>query len=235
VSWSGSDWRDSSIVVEWSETAMTVQITRLELTPVELRREAARTKDADAARRMLAIALLLDGHSRELAARQSGMECQTLRDWVHRYNAEGLAGLFDRPHGGGTPRRLTAMQENEVADWVRAGPELEMDGVVRWRRHDLGRKIARVFGVHLHERSVGKLLPRLGFRHLSVRPRHPQAEPAAQEAHKKRMARPVRKRFLQPESEQSASTYPAYGHSPGQDGDPRASVLINFTASSAFF
>jgi transposase len=185
VSWSGSDWRDSSIAVEWSETAMTVQITQLELTPVELRQEAARTRDADAARRMLAIALLLDGHSRELAARQSGMERQTLRDWVHRYNAEGLAGLFDRPHGGGAPRRLTAMQENEVADWVRAGPELETDGVVRWRRGDLGRKIARVFGVHLHERSVGKLLHRLGFRHLSVRPRHPQAEPAAQEAHKK--------------------------------------------------
>ncbi len=80
---------------------MTVQITRLELTPVELRREAARTKDADAARRMLAMALLLDGQSRELAARQSGMERQTLRDWVHRYNAEGLAGLSDRPHGGG--------------------------------------------------------------------------------------------------------------------------------------
>jgi transposase len=77
------------------------------------------------------------------------------------------------------------MQESEVAGWVRAGPELETEGVVRWRRSDLGRKIAQTFGMHLHERSVGKLLHRLGFRHLSVRPRHPQAEPAAQEAHKK--------------------------------------------------
>jgi transposase-like protein len=64
---------------------MTVKITRLELTPSDLRREAARTKDADAARRMLAIALLLEGHGREQAARQSGMDRQTLRDWVHRY------------------------------------------------------------------------------------------------------------------------------------------------------
>ena len=164
---------------------MTVKITRLERRPVELRREAARTKDADAARRMLAIALLLDGHSRELAARQSGMDRQTLRDWVHRYNGEGIAGLFDRPRGGGAPRRLTAMQENEVAGWVHAGPDIETDGVVRWRRSDLGRKIAQTFGVHLHERSVGKLLHRLGFRHLSVRPRHPQADPSVQEAHKK--------------------------------------------------
>ena len=167
---------------------MTVQITQLELTPVELRREAARTRDADAARRMLAIALLLDGHSRELAARQSGMERQTLRDWVHRYNAEGIVGLFDRPHGGGAARKLTAAQERELAAWVRSGPDRETDGVVRWRRGDLSRKIARMFGVHLHERSVGKLLHRLGFRHLSVRPRHPQADSSAQQADKKYFA-----------------------------------------------
>jgi transposase len=164
---------------------MTVKITRLELTPLDLRRAAAGTKNADAARRMLAMALLLEGQSRELAARQSGMDRQTLRDWVHRYNAEGLAGLFDRPHGGGAARKLTAAQESELAVWVRAGPDLETEGVVRWRRGDLGRKIARAFGVHLHERSVGKLLHRLGFRHLSVRPRHPQADSSAQEADKK--------------------------------------------------
>ena len=78
---------------------MTVKITRLEPTASDLRREASRTKHAQAARRMLAIALLLEGHNRAQAARQSGMERQTLRDWAHRYNAEGIAGLFDRPHG----------------------------------------------------------------------------------------------------------------------------------------
>jgi transposase len=176
---------DSWVVVKWSKTAMTVKITRLELTASDLRREAARTKEADAARRMLAIALLLEGHGREQAARQSGMDRQTLRDWVHRYNAEGIGGLFDRRHCGGAPRKLTSAQESEVTSWVHSGPDPETDGVVRWRRSDLGRKIAQTFGVHLHERSVGKLLHRLGFRHLSVRPRHPQADSSAQEAHKK--------------------------------------------------
>ena len=164
---------------------MTVTITRLELTASDLRREASRSKDADAARRLLAIALLLEGHSREQAARQSGMERQALRDWVHRYNAEGVSGLFDRPHGGGARRKLTAAQETEIAGWVRAGPIPETDGVVRWRLGDLREKIDQTFAVHLHERSVGKLMRRLGFRRLSVRPRHPQADAAAQEAHKK--------------------------------------------------
>jgi hypothetical protein len=77
------------------------------------------------------------------------------------------------------------MQEATLPEWVRAGPDLEIDGVVRWRVIDLRQKIAREFNVELHERSVGKLLRRLRFRRLSVRPRHPQADPAAQETHKK--------------------------------------------------
>jgi transposase len=134
---------------------------------------------------MLALALVMDGESRDTAARQCGMDRQTLRDWVHRYNAMGVAGLSDRPHGGGASPKLTRVQEATLAEWVRAGPDLETDGVVRWRVIDLRQKIAREFNVELHERSVGKLLRRLRFRRLSVRPRHPEADPAAQETHKK--------------------------------------------------
>jgi transposase len=82
---------------------MTVPITRENVTAVELRREAGRTSDAGAPRRMLAIGLILEGCSRADAARQCGMDRQTLRDWVHRFNADGVAGLSDRPHAGGVP------------------------------------------------------------------------------------------------------------------------------------
>jgi len=164
---------------------MTVSITREDVSAAELRREAGGTSDARASRRMLAIGLILEGRSRADAARQCGMDRQTLRDWVHRFNAEGVAGLSDRPHAGGVRTRLSVAQQEQVADWVRAGPVLEKDGVVRWRRIDLQGKIAETFELHLHERSVGKLLRRLGFRHISVRPRHPRAETSAQEAHKK--------------------------------------------------
>ena len=89
---------------------MTVSITRSEHTAAELRREAGRTADARASRRMLALALVLDGKNRETAARQCGMDRQTLRDWVHRYNADGLPGLSDQPHGGGARSKLTEGQ-----------------------------------------------------------------------------------------------------------------------------
>lgn len=159
--------------------AAAVAITRLELDAAGLRREARRSRDPHAARRMLALALVLEGTSRTDAARAAGMDRQTLRDWVHRYNAEGLAGLHDR-HGGGTPCLLTPEQECEVMRWVDEGPDLARDGVTRWRRADLARAIKRHFGVVMAERSVGDVLRRRGMRRLVPRPRHPGHDAAAQ-------------------------------------------------------
>src|SRR6266516_4839506 len=52
----------------------------------EVRRFAQRAKDAAQARRLLAIAAVLNGASREEAAKIGGMDRQTLRDWVIRFN-----------------------------------------------------------------------------------------------------------------------------------------------------
>jgi transposase len=128
---------------------------------------------------MLAIALVLDGASRTDAARSCGMDRQTLRDWVHRYNSDGLAGLQDR-HGGGARPLLSPEQEAQVAAWVRQGPDLAEHGVTRWRRADLARAIEQRFGVVLAERSMSDVLRRLGFRRLVARPRHPEQKPEAQ-------------------------------------------------------
>jgi hypothetical protein len=70
-----------------------VSITRFDLTASELRKAAAGEKNGTVARRILALALVLDGVDRKTAAETCGMDRQTLRDWVHRYNTAGLAGL----------------------------------------------------------------------------------------------------------------------------------------------
>ena len=163
---------------------MAVEIARTDLSARELRAAASKTDDAKAARRMLALALVLEGVDRKTAAETCGMDRQTLRDWVHRYNADGLEGLPDRRSTGPSPR-LSPDQKAELAQMVREGPDVETDGVVRWRRVDLKRKIEVRFGVVMHERTVGKQLAALGFRRLSVRPRHPKSDPEAQETFKK--------------------------------------------------
>ncbi len=161
-----------------------IEITRKDLTAGDLRAGSAKTRDAKAARRMLAIALVLEGKGRKTAAETCGMDRQTLRDWVHRYHAEGLAGLKNRK-ALGRPYRLAATQKAELAALVEKGPDAEKDGVVRWRCADLKRRIAEMFGVRLHERTVGKQLKALGYVRLSVRPQHPKSDPQAQQAFKK--------------------------------------------------
>jgi len=161
-----------------------VGITRVDMTASELRAAAGRERDGSAARRMLAIALVVDGTDRKTAAETCGMERQTLRDWVHRYNAEGLRGLYDLKPPGPKPK-LTAEQRAALAALVEAGPDPACHGVVRWRRVDLRDELKRRFGVELHERSVGKVLAKLGYRRLSVRPRHPETDEDAQAAFKK--------------------------------------------------
>ena len=164
--------------------AAPIKITRDDLDAAGLRRAARRTSSVAASRRMLALALVLEGTSRTEAAQAAGMDRQTLRDWVHRYNDEGLAGLTDR-HGDVGPKRfLSPEQEAEVAAWVRRGPDLAEHGVVRWRRADLARAIEATFGVVLAERSVSNVLRRLGFRRLVARPRHPGHDAAAQASFK---------------------------------------------------
>ena len=161
-----------------------IAITNRDHSATELRHLAARSKDASVVRRLLALALLLEGKSRTAAATQNGMQRQTLRDWVHRYNAEGVAGMTSRTAPGPTAR-LSDVQMAELQALVVAGPDPEKDKVVRWRCVDLRAQIEQRYSVTVHERTVGKLLRKLGLTRLQPRPHHPKKDAAAQEAYKK--------------------------------------------------
>lgn len=157
---------------------------RTDYSAAELRKLARRSKNTGQSRRLLSLAAVLDGMNRTQAARIGGMDRQTLRDWVHRFNCEGPDGLKDR-HGGGLPPRLSREQRFELAAIVEAGPDPAVDGVVRWRRIDLQRVISERFGVQFHERYVGKILKELGFSRMSGRPVHPGQDARVIEMFKK--------------------------------------------------
>jgi len=157
---------------------------RMDFSTRELRRLAKGSKDANQSRRLLSLAAIVDGMNRADAARIGGMDRQTLRDWVHRFNKAGPEGLRDAWASGPAPR-LSLSQRTELAAIVEAGPDREADRVVRWRRIDLKRVIHERFGVDYHERYVGTLLKQLGFSHMSARPRHPRQDAEIIEAFKK--------------------------------------------------
>ena len=163
---------------------MAVVITRTEHNAAELRGLAVKSRDATQGRRLLAIAMVMAGSSREDAARQAGMSRQTLRDWVHRYNEIGVDGLLSRRAPGPAPR-LTVAQMQEFRALVVAGPDPALHHVVRWRCVDLRDEVARRFGVTVQDRAIGKWLRKLGLTRLQPRPYHPKKDPAAEEAFKK--------------------------------------------------
>ena len=161
-----------------------IEITRIDLTATELREPAAKTQDGAVVRRLLAIALVLEDHPREAAAQPNGMDRRTLRDWVLRYNAEGVAGLSSS-RSPGRPPALSEAQIEELRSMVLEGPDLERNKVVRWRCADLQVEIASLWSVSLAERTVGELLRRLRMTRLQSRPYHPKKDAAGQETFKK--------------------------------------------------
>jgi transposase len=128
----------------------------------ELRALARRSTDVNQSRRLLSLAAVRDGMDRGSAAKIGGMDRQTLRDWVHRFNRSGPEGLIDNWTEGPKPR-LSEEQLAQFAQIVEGGPDREKDGVVRY---------------------VGKLLHKLGFSHMSARPRHPAQDERIVEAFK---------------------------------------------------
>jgi transposase len=150
----------------------------------ELRRLARRERDGRVSARLLALANALDGLPREEAARLAGMTGQTLGDWVHRYNAEGVEGLRDR-HRPGRPCALDEGQLATLKALVLRGPELERDGCVAWRARDLCGLVERRFGVRYGETGMLRPIKGLDLSWQKARPAHPETDPKAQERFKK--------------------------------------------------
>ncbi|SMC98333.1 Transposase [Fulvimarina manganoxydans] len=137
----------------------------------KLRRLARVSQSADQTRRLLSLAEIYDGGSRNDVARIGGVTLQIVRDWVLRFNARGPEGLMTGKAPGNQPK-LNDEQRKALADIVERGPITAIHGVVRWRRKDLARWIFEEFRITVDETTVGRELRAIGFAKLSARPRH---------------------------------------------------------------
>ncbi len=159
-------------------------IIRDDMGTAELRRFAQSEADRCAALRALAIAQALEGASRAEAAHLVGRERQSLRDAVVRFNAEGLAGLRNRPRPG-RPEKLSLVRQEELRAWVLAGPDPDVDGMSSYRLLDIAAHIEQRWSVSYGLSSVSRLLHRMGLSWQTTRPAHPKGDAEAQELYKK--------------------------------------------------
>jgi transposase len=143
---------------------------RAEYSSAELRRLAKKSRHGAQARRLLAIAAVLDGASRADAAKAGGMDRQTLRDWVIRFNEKGPDGLLNVPSPGATPK-LKAEHKAFIGRMVEQGPIPAVHGVVRWRACDLIALLHEEFGLSVSDDTIYRVLKELGYAHVSARPR----------------------------------------------------------------
>ena len=149
---------------------MALAITRTDLSAEDLRGQARRAQDGDQACRLVALALVLEGACRMAAARAGGMDRQTLRDWVIRYNEQGPDGLINIPSPGAPPK-LDDTQKAFLRRIVEEGPIPAIHGVVRWRACDLIMRLYEEFGLSVSDDTVYRALKDLGFSHVSARPK----------------------------------------------------------------
>ena len=134
---------------------------------------------------MLAIANALEGMSRAQAAKAAGIERQSLRDAVVRFNAEGLAGLIDRPCGR-RPERLREGEQAVLVNRILRGPDPEQGEPSSWTLPDLCRFIETRFGKTMCPQSMSRVVRRLGLSWQKARPVHPKRDGRAAEAFAKR-------------------------------------------------
>jgi transposase len=133
---------------------------------------------------------VFDGASRTEAAKIGGMDRQTLRDWVIRFNRQGPDGLFNIPSPG-VPPKLDATHRAFLARIVEEGPIPAVHGVVRWRACDLIMRLHEEFEVSVSDDTIYRALKDLGFSHVSARPKAYKQAPEAIDAFKKTGVHPI--------------------------------------------
>ena len=149
------------------------------LSAQDLARQARQEAEPRVRQRLLAIRLVVMGQTVPHAAAAVGLKPRQLRNWVHRFQAEGLEGLRDRPRPG-QPKHLPAQQEEAFRARLRHPPK----GVIL-RGPDIRRLLREEFQAFYSLAGTYFLLHRLGFSSLAPRPVHPRTDPEAQAEFKK--------------------------------------------------
>jgi transposase len=150
----------------------------------ELRRHAGQEAQTRRFLRICVVILALEGRTAPEIAAALGCSRRAAQNWVARYNAQGLAGLDERPRSG-RPSFLDAEATERLRARLDAGPTAE-DGVCTLRGPEIRALLEREFGVLYSLPSVYALLHRLGYSCLTPRPQHRQADPAAADSFKKK-------------------------------------------------
>jgi transposase len=121
---------------------------------------------------------------REQIAQVVNRSRQFVDQWIGRYRRGGIEALVPKRQPGAAAK-LTAQEQQELCAMLDAGPSPE-EGLAAYNGPILREKIQQRFGKLYSLAGIYKLLHRLEYNDLMPRPRHPDTDPAALEAFKKK-------------------------------------------------
>jgi len=145
------------------------------LSPDHLAKIANKEPNPRVRQRLLAVRLVVMGNTVPQAAKAVGLKQRQTRNWIHRFNSEGVNGLRDRPRPG-QPVKLSRQKEQEFRERVEKGA-IQKDRTCNLRVKDIQRILREEFCADYCLGGTYFLLHRLGFSSLAPRPRNPQADP----------------------------------------------------------
>jgi transposase len=171
-------------------------MTRVQLTSAQRRQLQEQLRVAEEAsyyRRLLALLALDEGDSVAEIAERLGVTRQSVYNWAHLYEAEGIAAALQDRYGGGRPSVWTEEREALLVAALRQRPDQVGYPGPNWTVRLLQAYVERVGGLHVSEDTLRRQLQRLDyvwkrFRHglppdpeREKKTRHPatRAEPAA--------------------------------------------------------
>ena len=163
---------------------LTVQTS---LTPDKLAKIAKKEPNPRVRQRLLAVRLVVMGNTVPKAAKAVGLKQRQSRNWIYRFNAEGVDGLRDRQRPG-QPVKLPRQKEQAFRERIEKGAG-QKDPTRNLRVKDIQRILREEFCADYCLGGTYFLLHRLGFSSLVPRPRHPKADPQAQAEFKKNTTR----------------------------------------------
>ena len=111
---------------------------------------------------------------------------QTVRNWLKRYLAEGIAGLPDRPMPG-APAKRTPDDEAQLVAAVRRRPRSLGQPYSLWTLQRLADYLAEQTGIRVSYETVRVCLKRAGI--VLSRPQHKISSPDPEYAVKKRRSK----------------------------------------------
>jgi transposase len=113
---------------------------------------------------------------------------QTVRNWLKRYQAEGIQGLEDAPRSG-APSKVTAAYKERLVNTVRQRPRSLGQPYSMWTLQRLADYMAEQTGIRVSERTVRRHLKAAGI--VLSRPQHKVSSPDPEyEVKKRRLKRP---------------------------------------------